>query len=273
MELKNDEKITVIMASYNYETYIKEAIESVIAQTYPNWELVIVDDGSKDNSVSVIKEYCKKDSRIKLYKHPKSKNKGLKDTLLLGIKNAQSKWISFLEADDKYSLDNLEKRMEIIKSNPGVNFIFNNFEVIGDKSFELSPYYIEFKKTSKKRVGLKDYKKEFYCCNPVPTFSVAVIKKDILEKLDFNSFLKPSLDRYLWSQICSKNKFYYTDEILTFWRKHDISYSTKCLKGLPIFKRIIFHLQIAKHVDGLLSNKLKKTFIVLRWFFWVQLKP
>ena len=58
-------KISIITTSYNYEEYIKETIESVISQTFQDWEMVIVDDGSKDNSVEVIKSYMEKDSRIK----------------------------------------------------------------------------------------------------------------------------------------------------------------------------------------------------------------
>ena len=62
-------KISIITTSYNYEEYIKETIESVLAQSYTNWEMIIIDDGSKDNSVNIIKKYCQKDKRIKLYQH------------------------------------------------------------------------------------------------------------------------------------------------------------------------------------------------------------
>jgi glycosyltransferase involved in cell wall biosynthesis len=62
-------KISVITVSYNYENYIKETIESVINQTFQDWEMIIVDDGSKNNSVEVIKSYCEKDNRIKFFQH------------------------------------------------------------------------------------------------------------------------------------------------------------------------------------------------------------
>ncbi|MBQ4646380.1 MAG: glycosyltransferase family 2 protein [Candidatus Gastranaerophilales bacterium] len=100
---------SIITASYNYEDYIKETIESVINQTYSNWEMIIIDDGSKDNSVEVIQEYCKKDSRIKLLTHENHKNKGLIETIKLGIKNANNDWIVFLESDDTLASNYLEK--------------------------------------------------------------------------------------------------------------------------------------------------------------------
>ncbi|MCD7780214.1 MAG: glycosyltransferase, partial [Candidatus Gastranaerophilales bacterium] len=125
-------KISIITASYNYENYIKETIESILAQTYSDWELVIVDDGSKDNSVNLIKTYCEKDRRIKLFTHPNFENKGLKDTLLLGLEKADSEWVVFLESDDSITPDYLEKKVKVIKNNPNVNFIINDVNMFGD---------------------------------------------------------------------------------------------------------------------------------------------
>ena len=82
-------KISVITASYNYAQYIEETISSVLSQSYQDWELVVVDDGSSDGSVEIIESYCKKDSRIKLYQHEGGQNKGLKETLLLGLEHSQ----------------------------------------------------------------------------------------------------------------------------------------------------------------------------------------
>ena len=92
-----NKKVSIITSSYNYEQYIEQSIESVIHQTYSNWELIIVDDGSIDNSVEIIKKYKDKDNRIKLYTHENNKNLGLIKTLELGIKNSTGDFIVFLE--------------------------------------------------------------------------------------------------------------------------------------------------------------------------------
>ena len=89
-------KISVVTASYNYQDYIKEAVQSVLDQTYKDWELIIVDDCSTDNSVEVIKSF--KDERIKLFIN--EKNLGLKETVKRGIENATGEWVVFLESDD-----------------------------------------------------------------------------------------------------------------------------------------------------------------------------
>ena len=103
-------RVSIVTASYNYENYIKETIESVVSQTFKDWEMIIVDDGSIDNSVEVIKSYCTDDNRIKLFTHPDNQNKGLIETIKLGISKATSDWIIFLESDDTIASNYIEKK-------------------------------------------------------------------------------------------------------------------------------------------------------------------
>ena len=110
-------KVSIITASYNYENYIKETIESVLNQTFQDWELIIVDDGSKDNSVSVIKEYCNRDSRIKIFQHENAVNKGLAETIKLGLEKSNCEWVAFLESDDVWLPNSLEEKMYIVNNN------------------------------------------------------------------------------------------------------------------------------------------------------------
>ena len=98
--------ISIITASYNYANYIKECIDSVLSQDFTDWELIIVDDGSVDNSVEIIKSYT--DSRIRLIRN--EKNSGLKQTLLRGIQEAGGEYIAFLESDDIWRTDYLSKK-------------------------------------------------------------------------------------------------------------------------------------------------------------------
>ena len=257
-----NEKISIITASYNYAQYISECIESVIAQTYQNWELIIVDDGSTDNSVEIIQSYCKKDNRIKLYQHKNGQNKGLKDTILLGLKQANSEWIAFLESDDKFLPNYLEEKIKIIDQEPNVKLIFNNFETIGDVEFKSLPYYISFQKEMPNNIGFHNYLKEFYTKNPIPTFSVVMIKKSVLISLNFSSPIKPSLDRFLWSQVAIRFQFYYIDKKLTYWRKHKESYSTTFRNDY--FLRFIFYLKTSLYIPDLLINKISKIFFILK---------
>lgn len=219
-------KISVITASYNYENYIKETIESVLNQTYNNWELIIADDGSSDNSVEIIKEYCKKDSRIKLFSHPDNQNLGLKDTLLLGLEKAQGEWVAFLESDDVFKPNALEEKIKIAQENADVKIIFSDVEMFGDEeSIEKLNRYLEKSRCflyNKKR--LKENDLDFIVNrNFVPTFSCVMAKREKLLKCDFNTPVKQCLDIFLWAQFAACD-FYYINKKLTKWRMHKTSY-------------------------------------------------
>ena len=92
---------TIIMTSYNYDQYIDAAIDSVISQTHKDWELIIVDDGSQDNSLNIINEYVEKHpGKIKLFTHPGNANKGIKASYELGFSKSTGEFAAFLESDD-----------------------------------------------------------------------------------------------------------------------------------------------------------------------------
>lgn len=221
-------QISIITASYNYAEYINETIESVINQTIQDWELIIVDDGSTDNSVNVISEYCAKDTRIKLFCHENNQNKGLAETLKLGLEKASGDWVAFLESDDIITPDYLEKKISIINKHPDVDFIFNDVEMFGDESVQSGyiGYFIKQRNIlDKQKYPTKLHKKNGdLFLNLIPTFSCVMAKKSLFAKLDFNCPLKPVLDWYLWSQLMKKTMFYYIPEKLTHWRMHKQSY-------------------------------------------------
>ncbi|MFE7063735.1 glycosyltransferase family 2 protein [Sutcliffiella sp. NPDC057660] len=101
--------ISIIMPAYNCERYIEEAIKSVIEQTYQFWELIVIDDGSRDNTVRIIKELSIKDTRIKLYIN--ETNQGVSATRNRGITLANGNWIAFLDSDDMWKKNKLEKQL------------------------------------------------------------------------------------------------------------------------------------------------------------------
>lgn len=224
-------KISIITASYNYENYIKETIQSVLNQTFQDWEMIIVDDGSSDNSVNVIKSYCEKDERIKLFQHPNNSNKGLAETVKLGLKQAQADWVVFLESDDTITPDYLEEKLKIAEKYPDVGVIYNALKMFGDQ--EIIDHYLngylgrvidftsKLKFPTKMLTAFRDSEDAL-----IPTFSVMMMKKNLFEGIDFNSPFKPYLDYYLWLQIVSKYncEFFYIDKPLTNWRMHKKSY-------------------------------------------------
>ena len=104
--------VSIITPSYNCASYIGETIESIQAQTYTNWELLITDDGSSDNSFEIIKSYSDKDCRIKLLLLEKNSGPGVARNN--SIKNAKGRYIAFCDADDRWYTDKLEKQLDFM---------------------------------------------------------------------------------------------------------------------------------------------------------------
>lgn len=105
--------VSIIMPSYNTAKYISAAIESILNQTYENWELIIVDDCSTDNTDEILTEYAKKDSRIRYYKN--EKNSGAAVARNRALRQAKGKWVAFLDSDDLWEKDKLEKQICFMK--------------------------------------------------------------------------------------------------------------------------------------------------------------
>ena len=115
------ELCSVIMPAYNCEKYIAEAIESVIKQTYKNWELIIVNDASTDDTEKIIKSYQEKDKRIKLISL--TENQGVANARNTAIQNAKGRYIAFLDADDIWQKNKLQKQIQILNnSNTDISY-------------------------------------------------------------------------------------------------------------------------------------------------------
>ena len=222
-------KVSIITASYNYAQYLEEAIGSVISQAYGDWELIIVDDGSSDNSLEIINSFCDKDSRIKLFQHEGAENKGLKETLQLGLKNSSGDWVCFLESDDVLKPQYLERKIEAIEKNPEAGLIFNKAEFLceSDNAQKKAQIFAKRQDELGKFAPSLNMFKDFAVFNPVLTFSCVMVKKDLIDCANFDVKNEKFLDWWLWIHLAHENKFVYVDEDLTIWRLHDSSYMGK----------------------------------------------
>lgn len=111
-----NEKISIIIPNFNRATLIGETLDSILAQTYNNWECIIVDDGSEDNSLEVIKEYTKKDDRFKLFLRPNDYPKGANACRNIGIEKAIGDYTIFFDSDDLMTPDHVEEKLKCIVS-------------------------------------------------------------------------------------------------------------------------------------------------------------
>lgn len=127
--------VSIIMPSYNSSSFIEDSVNSVLAQTYTNWELLITDDCSRDNSVEIINRLVAKDNRISLF--PLDKNVGAAGARNISIENAKGRFIAFLDSDDVWIADKLEKQIAYML-NMGIAFSFSNYDIMKEDGTKLN---------------------------------------------------------------------------------------------------------------------------------------
>lgn len=127
--------VSILTPTYNTEKFIRSTIESAQNQTYTNWEMILVDDASTDNTVSIIEEFVKKDSRIKLFKLPQNRGNGFARNAAL--EKSTGKYIAYLDADDLWFPEKLEKQIQFLKAN-NLHFTFSFYDSIDEEGNDLN---------------------------------------------------------------------------------------------------------------------------------------
>src|SRR5215216_2838242 len=118
-------EVTVVMIFYNGEEFIREAIESVIGQSYSDWELILVDDGSRDGSREIAEEYSERwPEKVRVLQHENGENRGISASQNLGIRNARGKYIAFLDSDDVWLPEKLKQQVEILNAQSQVAMLY-----------------------------------------------------------------------------------------------------------------------------------------------------
>lgn len=142
--------ISIVLPVYNGAKYLRESIDSVIAQTYTNWELLIVDDCSADETPTIAQEYAKKDSRIHYYRN--EQNLRLPRNLNKGFSLTKGNYLTWTSDDNRYRPEALEKMHQALTSHPTAQFVYASFEII-DEEDKLIETYIAEARDIKRIVG------------------------------------------------------------------------------------------------------------------------
>lgn len=126
-DMSNDSLVSVVIIFLNAEKYLQEAIESVLAQTYPHWELLLVDDGSTDSSTEIARNYANRmTGKVRYLDHPGHANHGTSASRNLGIKQAKGEYLGFLDADDVWLPAKLEQQVSVLNARPEVGMLYGN---------------------------------------------------------------------------------------------------------------------------------------------------
>jgi len=204
-----NELVSIIMPSYNTAKFIKETVDSVLQQTYQNWELIIVDDCSSDNTDEIVATFV--DSRIKYIKN--EKNSGAAISRNKALKEAKGKWIAFLDSDDIWLSDKLEKQINFMEKN-NYNFSYTIYEEIDENSKQLGVTVSGPKKITK--MGMYNY-----CW---PGCLTVMYNADVIGLIQIED-LKKNNDYAMWLKVIQNANCYLLDEVLAKYRKRQGSIS------------------------------------------------
>lgn len=133
--------VTIIIPTFNRQDYIVQTLQSILQQTYKDWECLVVDDGSSDNTAQAVEEFIKIDPRFSFYKRPESMLKGANSCRNFGFSKAEGKFIKFLDSDDLLESDCFRKQVEILESNPDVKVCFSYGRYFNDSTKELEEFW------------------------------------------------------------------------------------------------------------------------------------
>lgn len=211
------EKIDILLATYNGEKFVKEQIESILNQTYENFNLIISDDASTDNTLNILEEYEKKDTRIKVFK--KERNEGLIDNFEFLLKNVTSDYFMFSDQDDIWKKDKIEKSINKLKEESS-GLVYTDLEIVDEKLNVIYPSYWKYKQIYKKIIKYNNFE-ALYLNNFVTGCTILAKSKYIKDILPLPRNSKFVLHDYWTALIISaKDKISYVEEPTIQYRQH-----------------------------------------------------
>jgi glycosyltransferase involved in cell wall biosynthesis len=254
---KEDPLVSIIIPTYNRANLLPTAILSVINQNYQNWELIIVDDGSTNNTKQTVEEFIKKDSRIKYFYQ---ENKGQPFAMNTGIKLSKGEFIAFLDDDDEWYLEKLEKQIEFLNKNRDNALVFSDAIIKGG--------YLDRMRSSEVSKPYCGYVYPKLLLRNFLTASSVVIKRKVLDEIGyFNTFhcirITQTQDYDMWLRIAKKYKIGYVPEVLVkynfspkinSWEKRKNAYKAmiyiyfKNLKIANLFEKFIVIWKLGEYI-------------------------
>lgn len=234
--------VSVIMPTYECSSYIGKSIRSVQAQTYRNWELIIVDDYSRDGTAAIVMELSKNDDRIKYYQN--SSNSGAAASRNKALRLAKGKWIAFLDSDDIWESEKLERQIKFMQENECA-FSYHDYKEIDCLDKELGVYV-----SGKKHVGKFDM---YACC--WPGCLTVMYDSERIGLIQIKG-VKKNNDTAMWLKVIKKADCYLLKECLGKYRRR-----TNSITPRTIWRRICAHYPLFRRAEEM--NPVAASFWVM----------
>lgn len=223
-------KVSIITPSYNSSSFIEATIISVINQTYPNWEMIIVDDCSTDETVSILKEFSKIDKRIKYYVN--ESNKGAAVSRNLGLESATGRFICFIDSDDLWEDNKLLTQINFMTLN-NLPISFTEYNLIDEDCVSLNKIIRTVKEID--YIG--------YMKNTIIGMSTSMIDTTMVKPFKFKN-IRTRQDTYLWISLLKRgHKAYGIDTVLASYRVRADSISANKIKAAKRVWYLYYNLE------------------------------
>ena len=212
---KDAAKISVCIPAYNGAKYIGECIQSVLAQTHKDFELLIVDDNSTDRTAQIILSF--RDSRIRLIQNPK--NRGIPENWNYALSLARGEYICIFHQDDVMRVENLERKYKVLAADPGIAFIHSAADVLLEKS--APPMLAEWNGPEDSILeGAAFFRRLLFNGNPICCPSVMARRQRLLDVNGFDNDLGYTCDYATWMKLCLTGRVAYLKQPLIQYRWH-----------------------------------------------------
>ena len=202
--------VSVVMSCYNAERWVSEAIDSVIGQSMPDFEFIVLDDGSTDNTARIVEEHAARDGRIIVVRKP---NTGLGDSLNQGIARARGEWIARLDADDVCEPDRLARQLEAARRDGAVVFVGSGLKLIDEHGRVFATH--RYPTSHRRLVSHLRHVMKF------PPHSSALVRTEALRRAGgYRTRIRRAQDWDLWLRLSALGKLTCVDAPLVRVRKH-----------------------------------------------------
>nr|WP_225000356.1 glycosyltransferase [Cesiribacter sp. SM1] len=268
--MKNQALISVIIPCYNYSHFLEETVNSVLDQTYQNFECLIIDDGSQDSTREVAEELEKKDPRVKYFHQT---NQGLSAARNTGILKSKGEFIQFLDADDLLSKEKLASQAAVFAASEKTDIVY--CRALYFDTEHPAVFYKDFQKKGREwmpKVSGRGRKvlRQLIRGN-IMVVSAPLVRRSLFDKTGFFDIeLKSYEDWDLWMRAAENNfHFYYSDDAnaITYIRLHGSSMTNNGVKMLTalvvLYKKHKVFFSSDSDLNGLFDRKFKKAFISL----------
>lgn len=249
---------SVILPTYNRANMIGKAIESVLAQTYTNWELIVVDDGSTDNTKQVVEAY--NDTRIRYIYQQNAERSAARNN---GIDNANGVYVCFIDSDDYFLPNHLTEFYKEIEKDADAGMFFG--QTVADNNGVLTNVIVENKPNNYNTI------QEYLIVNPVRV-AAACVKKSILVNNKFDTQIRIGEDTELWVRIANRNSIKMIDAYTQVYVAHDEqTVSEKSQKPMLQHIETLKYIFLNHNAGNTISKKIKRYSLAYAYFRLAQI--